>query len=160
MEGCLDGTIGVWAQPYAPAMEWRRDDGHFVSDDRQLVDLERVHRWLSDESYWAAGRPFELVARSIENSVTLGCYNSAGLQVGICRWVTDSATFGWLCDVFVDAGHRGSGLGVFLVESALAHPAVEGLRLLLLATRDAHDLYGKFGFVNPTATFMERRPGP
>jgi GNAT superfamily N-acetyltransferase len=141
-------------------MDWRRDDGYFVSDDPQLVDLEKVHGWLSDESYWAAGRSFELVARSVENSVTLGCYTPAGLQVGICRWVTDSATFGWLCDVFVDTGHRGSGLGVFLVESAMAHPAVEGLRLLLLATRDAHGLYGRFGFVDPTASFMEKRPAP
>ncbi len=138
-------------------MEWRRNDGHFVSDDPHLVDLERVHRRLSEESYWAAGRPFEVVARSVESSVTLGCYTQAGTQVGVCRWVTDSATFGWLCDVFVDSDHRGSGLGVFLVESAMNHPAVEGLRLLLLGTRDAHGLYSRFGFVNPTATFMEKR---
>jgi GNAT superfamily N-acetyltransferase len=141
-------------------MEWRRDDGHFVSDDRQLVDLGRVHRWLSHESYWAAGRPFEVVARSVDNSVTIGCYTPERVQVGVCRWVTDSATFGWLCDVFVDSAYRGSGLGVFLVESAMAHPSVEGLRLLLLGTRDAHGLYSRFGFVNPKATFMEIRRSP
>jgi len=117
-------------------------NGFFVSDDQDLLDVERVHAWLSSESYWAAGRPLEVVRRSIEGSITLGCYSSESTQVGICRWVTDGATFGWLCDVFVDSGNRGRGLGVFLVESALAHPAVKGLRLLLLGTRDAQGLYG------------------
>jgi GNAT superfamily N-acetyltransferase len=140
-------------------MEWRRPDGYWVSDDPGLVDLDKVHRWLSAESYWAEGRPFEVVRRSVECSLTLGCYEPDGVQVGVCRWVTDGATFGWLCDVFVDTAHRGSGLGSFLVGSAVEHPQVRDLRLLLLATRDAHALYERFGFVSPTVSFMERRPG-
>jgi GNAT superfamily N-acetyltransferase len=63
----------------------------------------------------------------------------------VCRWITDTATFAWLCDVFVDAGYRGEGVGVFLVGAAMEHPAVAGLRLLL-GTRDAHPLYHRFGF--------------
>jgi GNAT superfamily N-acetyltransferase len=137
--------------------EWHRADGYFVSDDRDLVDVDRVHAWLSDGSYWAAGRPIEVVRRSIDGSITLGCYASDGEQVGVCRWVTDSATFGWLCDVFVDTGQRGNGLGIFLVQSAMAHPAVRGLRLLLLGTRDAHGLYSRFGFVTSEANWMELR---
>ena len=138
-------------------MLWQGADGFFVSDDPDLVDTERVHAWLSNESYWAAGRPLEVVRRSIEGSITLGCYSSDASQVGVCRWVTDRATFGWLCDVFVDAGHRGRGLGVFLVESAMSHPALEGLRLLLLGTRDAQGLYSRFGFVTATGNWMEKR---
>ena len=138
-------------------MQWRRDDGHFVSDDRDLVDVERIHEWLSSESYWANGRSLEVVRRSIEGSIVLGCYAPDGMQVALCRWVTDSATFGWLCDVFVDADQRGQGLGVFLVESAMKHPAVQGLRLLLLGTRDAQGLYSRFGFVTATGNWMEKR---
>jgi predicted GNAT family N-acyltransferase len=138
-------------------MQWDRGDGYFVSDDGNLVDVDRVHDWLSNESYWASGRPIEVVRRSIEQSITLGCYEPGGNQIGVCRWVTDCATFGWLCDVFVDNGQRGRGLGVFLVQSALAHPAVQGLRLLLLGTRDAQDLYSRFGFVTSTGNWMEKR---
>jgi GNAT superfamily N-acetyltransferase len=139
-------------------MEWRRDDGYWVSDDRDHLDLDRVHRWLSEESYWAEGRSLDLVERSIECSITLGCYAPDASQVGICRWVTDSATFAWLCDVFVDADHRGVGLGVFLVRCAMEHPDVQGIRLLLLGTRDAHGLYQRFGF-GPASekNLMERR---
>jgi GNAT superfamily N-acetyltransferase len=141
-------------------MELRRDDGYLVTDDRQTLDVVRIHRWLSDESYWAAGRTIDLVRRSIEGSVVLGCYSPEGAQVGFCRWVTDRATFAWLCDVFVDTGHRGKGIGVFLVGAAVAHPDVVDLRLQLLATRDAQGLYHQFGFVEPTTNFMERRPAP
>jgi GNAT superfamily N-acetyltransferase len=140
-------------------MEWRREDGYWVSDEPSLVDLERVHHWLSVESYWATGRPLEVVRRSFEGSVLLGCYGPDATQVGFSRLVTDRATFGWLCDVFVDARHRGKGLGLFLVESAVEHPAVKGLRLVL-ATRDAQGLYAKYGFAEPTTRFMEKRPQP
>jgi GNAT superfamily N-acetyltransferase len=140
-------------------VRWDGPDGYFVSDDRSLVDLERVHRWLADESYWAAGRPIELVRRSIEESITLGLYTATGEQAGVCRWVTDHVSFAWLCDVFVDRSHRGRGLGMFMVGVATAHEAIGGVGLQLLATRDAHGLYRKFDFseVAPSR-FLERRP--
>jgi predicted N-acetyltransferase YhbS len=75
----------------------------------------------------------------------IGLYAPDGGQVGFCRYVTDQATFAWLCDVFVDEAHRGS-LGRFMVQFAVDHPAVAGLRLQLLATRDAHTLYERFGY--------------
>lgn len=140
-------------------MESRRDDGYWVSDDQDHLDLDRIHRWLSEESYWAEGRPLDLVKRSIQSSIALGCFSPGGTQVGVCRWVTDSATFAWLCDVFVDADHRGDGLGVFLVGCAMDHPAVQGIRLLLLGTRDAHGLYQQFGFGPASENLMERRSG-
>lgn len=147
---------------YDPAMEWVRADGYLITDDPSRADLDTVHRWLSEESHWAQGRSQELVARSIEHSVTLSCFDPEGAQVGLARWVTDHATFGWLCDVFVDTTQRGRGLGVFLVESAMDHPAVAGLRLLLLATRDAQELYQRVGFrpLPQPERWMELRTPP
>jgi GNAT superfamily N-acetyltransferase len=125
--------------------QWTRPDGHWVSDDRALIDLDVVHHWLSTQSYWAKNRPREVTARAVAGSLNLGLFTGDGSQVGFCRWVTDGATFAWLCDVFVDQGHRGDGLGVFLVTVAIEHPTVSGLRLLL-GTGDAHELYRRFGF--------------
>jgi GNAT superfamily N-acetyltransferase len=139
-------------------MRWNGPGGYWASDDRSLVDVAQVHRWLSTESYWAAGRPSEVVARSVAESLTLGLYGPGDDQVGVCRLVTDYATFAWLCDVFIDTAVRGAGLGTFLVETATAHPAVRGLRLVL-GTRDAHELYRRFGFESLAAPdrWMERR---
>ncbi len=81
----------------------------------------------------------------LPDSISLGLYNGDDVQIGFCRWVTDGATFAWLCDVFVDDSARGHGLGVFLIEVATTHPTVIGLRMLL-GTGDAHGLYAKFGF--------------
>jgi GNAT superfamily N-acetyltransferase len=127
-------------------MEWRRDGGYVISDDASRVDIDLVHRWLAEEAYWAKGRPHDVVVRSLAASLNLGVYSPGGSQVAFCRWVTDGATFAWLCDVFVDRGHRGSGIGTWLVEVAVAHPAVAGVKRKLLATQDAHDLYAKVGF--------------
>jgi GNAT superfamily N-acetyltransferase len=140
-------------------VRWPGPDGYWVSDDLSLVDLARVHRWLGTESYWAGGRSFEVVARSLSESLTLGLYGSDDGQVGLCRWVTDRATFAWLCDVYVDKIVRGRGLGTFLVDTATAHPDVKDLRQVL-GTRDAHELYRRFGFgslVSPDR-WMERPP--
>lgn len=143
-------------------MEWTRPDGYQVTDDRERIDIVRVHHWLSEESYWAAGRSMEVVAKSVRNSITFGCFDPDKVQVGIARWVTDGATFGWLCDVFVDKDYRGQGLGEFLVQSAMRHPGVKDLDLLLLATKSAHDLYRRFGFstIPEAQRWMELRPSP
>jgi GNAT superfamily N-acetyltransferase len=125
--------------------EWRGPSGHWASDDTALIDVEYVHQWLSTQSYWARDRPRDVTERAIAGSLTLGLFNEIGTQVGFCRWVTDGATFAWLCDVFIDPSERGNGLGVFLVQVATRHPSVRGIRLLL-GTGDAHGLYAKFGF--------------
>ena len=140
-------------------MQWTGPDGYWVSDDRDLVDVARVHLWLSTLSYWAEGRPYDVVARSIAESLALGLYRPDDTQVGFCRWVTDYSTFAWLGDVFVDPEVRGAGLGKFLVQTATDHPAVRDVRLQLLGTRDAHGLYRQYGFVNvpEPQRWMERR---
>jgi len=125
-------------------MEWQRDD-YVVSDDRRRLDLAVIHGFLAGESYWAAGVPEAVVARAMEHSLCFGMYQE-GRQTGFARVVTDRATFGYLCDVFVGTAHRGRGLGKWMVECVLSHPDLQGLRRLALMTRDAHGLYGEFGF--------------
>lgn len=140
-------------------MEWGRDDGYVVTDDPARIDLERVHHWLSVESYWATGRSIETVAKSLRTSITLSCLSPDAVHVGIARWVTDGATFGWLSDVFIDTPYRGKGLGLFLLQCAVNHPDVKGIDRLLLATSDAHELYRQVGFVelSEPGRWMERR---
>src|SRR5215471_12203367 len=92
-----------------------------------------------------AGRPREVMARSIEHSLALGLYTSAGAQAGFARMVTDRATFAWLCEVFVAAGHRGNGVGTFLVRTVVEHPDVAGVRQLLMPS-PGRSLYRRHGF--------------
>ena len=133
------------------AIEWQRE-GFEVSDDRARLDLAAVHRFISRESYWATGISESLLARAIANSLCFGLYRG-GAQVGFARMVTDRATFGYLCDVYVEREQRGLGLGKWLVACVLEHPDLQGLRRIALMTRDAHDLYRPFGFRSmPEAT--------
>jgi GNAT superfamily N-acetyltransferase len=141
----------------AAAVRWEGPDGYWVSDEHSLIDVDLVHGWMSRESYWARGRPHEVMARSIEHSLVLGLYTAGGEQAGFARLVTDRATFGWLCDVFVAAEHRGNGVGSFLVQTAVSHPDVAGIRQLLAAT-PGRSLYRRHGFsdlVSPER-WMER----
>ena len=140
------------------AFELQRD-GYLISTDPARLDLDVVHGELS-RSYWAAGRPREVVARSLQHSLCFGLYHGEA-QVGLARVVTDYATFAWLCDVFIQEPHRGRGLGVWLIETVVAHPELQGLRRFLLATRDAHELYRKHGFAPLSAPerWMAREAG-
>jgi GNAT superfamily N-acetyltransferase len=143
-------------------MEIVRSDGFVVSDDRERFNVTRVHRWLSEESYWAAGSSLDVVTKSIYGSISLGCFTFDGEQVGITRVVTDGAVFALISDVFVDANYRGRGLGKFLVQSAVERPEVKDVRRMLLATSDAHELYRRFGFSKLASPdrWMEKRPTP
>lgn len=137
-------------------MEWQRGE-YVVSTDPVRIDIESVHRFLSDEAYWSPGVPLDVVRRAIAGSIVFGLYRGSE-QVGLARVVTDRATFAWLCDVYVLKEHRGHGLGKWLMEFVMAHPDLQGLRRWLLATRDAHGLYAQFGYepVDPER-FMEIR---
>jgi GNAT superfamily N-acetyltransferase len=124
-----------------------RDDGFELSDDRARVDPELVHRWISTDSYWAAGRSAELMRAATDGSVPYGVYRvSDGAQVAFARVVTDGAVFAYLCDVYVDRAHRGIGLGTWLVRCLRDDLAARGLRRLLLVTADAHGVYAPLGF--------------
>lgn len=127
-----------------------------VSTDRGRLDVDLIHRFLSEESYWARGVSRGVVERSLENSLCFGVY-ADGAQVAFARAVTDRSTFAWLADVFVVAEHRGRGVGELLMRSALSHPELQTLRRWLLATADAQGLYRRFGFEDsPEARFMMR----
>ena len=130
--------------PADTVQEYRR--GEFViSTDRSRIDLDVVHSFLTN-CYWAKGIPREVVARSIENSLCFGIYDGTGAQVGFARVISDFATIAYLGDVFVLESHRGHGLGKWLMQCIMEHPAVQGLRRWILLTRDAHGLYSQYGF--------------
>ena len=118
---------------------------HHISTDRARLDLDAIHSYLSERSYWARGRTYEQITRAIDNSLPFGLYHGTE-QVGFARIVSDWATFAWLADVYVLPEHRGIGLGKALVEAVVEHPDVHGLPRLMLATADAHGLYERYGF--------------
>ena len=135
-------------------------DRFVISTDPARLDVNVIHAYLAECSYWAKGIPREIVERSLRHSLCFGVFDGAQ-QVGLARVITDRATYAYLCDVFILESHRGSGLGKWLVSCVLAHPELQGLRRFTLATADAHELYRPFGFLEPNdpEKFMEiRRP--
>ena len=138
---------------------WERGD-YLISTDRSRLDVELIHDFLSRTSYWASGRTLDVVQRSIENSLAFGIYME-NHQVGFARVVTDYATFAWVADVFVLPEHRGRGLSKWLMEVMLSHARLQGFRRWVLATKDAHELYARFGFIplHRPERWMER-PDP
>lgn len=122
-------------------------DGYELSTDPARLDAALVHRWLSQDAYWALGRPRAKQDAAIAGSLNFGVYDSAsGAQSAYARIVTDLSTFAWLCDVYVDPAARGKGLGTALVAAVRDHLAPYGLRRIMLATADAHGVYAQVGF--------------
>jgi len=116
-----------------------------ITTDRARIDVDRVHQFLSSSAYWALGRSREIVERSIEHSL---CFSVIveGEQAGFARVVSDRAVFGYLMDVFILPPWRGRGLSKQLMRAIVEHPDLQGLKLFLLRTSDAHGLYAQFGF--------------
>ena len=140
-------------------MERVTEDGFTISTDKSRLDLEAIHAFLSGRSYWARGRPLEVVRASIEHSLCFGVYDGPR-QVGFARVVTDYATFAWLCDLFILEAYRGRGLGKRLVGCRVAPPDLQRPRIML-ATRDAHELYrtsGGFDGLRDQGKWMVRPP--
>lgn len=127
-------------------------EGFAITTETSFFNVEFIHAFLS-KSYWAENIPLETVQRSIDNSLCFGVFH-LGRQIGFARVITDNATFGYLADVFIDEAYRGQGLSKWLMEEIMAHPDLQGLRRMMLATRDANGLYAKFGFSE--LTFPER----
>ncbi len=143
----------------------RQHGQYLLSTDPARVDIVAVHRFLSESSYWARGRPFDVQATAVANSLlVVGAYQDASAdgdaQVGFARMVTDVATFAWLADVYVLEEHRGDGLGTAMVRLIVEHPAVDGVRLQFLGTADAHGLYQRVGYTSladPERWMVRRR---
>jgi predicted N-acetyltransferase YhbS len=122
------------------------EGGYEVDDDRGRVDVDAVHRFLSEEAYWVPGRSIETIERLIRESTrVIGAYAPSGAQAGFARVVSDRSSFAWLGDVFVLLEHRGRGLGIEIVREAVEHPPERDCAWYL-NTRDAHALYARFGF--------------
>jgi len=140
---------------------WTRAEGYEVSTDPARLDIDRIHRFLSS-SYWSPGIPLEVVERAVAHSLPFGLYGPCGEQIGFARTITDRTTYAYLADVYIEAEHRGHGLGKFLLSCVMAQPELQGLRRWALATLDAHGLYERHGFAPPAAPqihlFIERSP--
>jgi GNAT superfamily N-acetyltransferase len=122
-----------------------KKDNYLISTDITKLNLELIHDFLCNTSYWSAGIPFETLKRSIENSTCFGVYDN-GKQAGFARVISDLATIGYLGDVFILPEYRGRGLSKWLMECIMKHPELQGFRRWILITRDAHNLYKKFGY--------------
>jgi GNAT superfamily N-acetyltransferase len=120
-----------------------------IDASRDRLDMAAIHEFLTG-SYWSPGIPRATVERAIEGSLNFGLYRDMqgrSVQIGFARVVTDGATFAYVADVFVLPDFRGVGLAAWLITTALTHPALQGLRRVLLATKDAHAVYARCGFV-------------
>jgi GNAT superfamily N-acetyltransferase len=127
-----------------------------ISTDTHRLNVDVIHTFLAEDSYWSPGIPRSIVERAIENSLCFGVYHRAA-QVGFARVVTDKSTFALLADVFILEAHRGKGLSKWLMRCVVGHEDLQGLRRFLLLTSDAHGLYRQFGLKglgNPSR-FME-----
>lgn len=120
------------------------------------MDVSMVQKFLA-KSYWSKGISKSQVSRSMENSLCFGIF-LADRQVGFARVITDKVTYAYIADVFIVAEFRNRGLATKLIDAIVNHPDLQGLRRWMLATRDAHNLYKKFGFkqLNDPGRFMER----
>lgn len=118
----------------------------YISMDKSKLDIPYIHKYLSEESYWAKGRSFELVEKSIENSICVGVFNANNNQIGFARIVTDYVVFAWLMDVFIDDLYRGKGIGKMLLDFIFEHSDLQKVNGIGLRTNDAHGLYETYGF--------------
>jgi GNAT superfamily N-acetyltransferase len=133
-------------------------DGYELDDDLDRIDREAVHAYLSGESYWAAGRPREVMDELVATAArVVGLYAADGRQVGFARVVSDGHTVSYLADVYVLEEARGRGFGLELVRYAVDEAPVASTKLIL-HTRDMHRLYAKLGFEAPDERMMERWP--
>jgi GNAT superfamily N-acetyltransferase len=134
----------------------------FISTDKNLLDVNCIYNYLTKESYWAKNISATVVEKSIACSVCFGVYRKeqTAIQVGFARVITDHATFGYLADVFILKAYRGIGLSKLLMQTIMENPGLQGFRRWLLATKDAHGLYEKFGFtlLENTGRLMGYKP--
>ena len=138
-------------------MKRRLSGGLELDDDRARIDRDEVHRYLSEESYWAAGRPRETQDRLIDQAARVVGLYDGDRQIGFCRAVTDGVSFVYLADVYVLDAYRGRGLGEAMVREMVERGDLSHLKWLL-HTSDMHPLYRKLGFDVPNAKVMERLP--
>jgi GNAT superfamily N-acetyltransferase len=115
-----------------------------ISTNKSLLDPSVIHGFLTN-SYWAKGIPYENVEIRLKNALCFGVYDGEN-QIGFARVISDYESFAYLADVFILETHRGQGLAKRLMQTVFAHPDLQNLRRIMLATADAHGLYRQYGF--------------
>jgi len=115
-----------------------------ISTDKERLQIDVIHRYLTEEAYWTTGRTRTMTEKTIEHSLCFGVYHK-DQQIGFARVVTDYTIFAYLCDVFILTDYQGQGLGKWLTEVILNVLDEEGVCWTMLATRDAHELYEEYG---------------
>ncbi|CAI7973442.1 N-acetyltransferase [Frankia sp. Hr75.2] len=142
----MKNVITSLDRPANPPWQPLQAKGWKLSDSPELLDRHQVWRWLSLEAAWSRGRSQEAVNTSLDHSLTVGVYDPAGRQRGVARCVTDRVAVGFIDDVYVDADHRGKGVGRWLVCGLLQHRLLRGISQFTLVTEDAHAHYAASGF--------------
>lgn len=143
---------------------WEKD-GFTLSTEKQYLDINVIHHFLSVDSYWAKGISMEKVKKSIEkSSICFGLYEGnpakgEANQIGFVRAVTDFVRFAWIMDVFVLPEYRGRGLSKWMMETMIKQSELKDVRKMMLCTYDAHGLYEQYGFqaIDDPEIFMERK---
>lgn len=149
------GALGARAYHPGAVASFTRPDGIEIDDDVSRVDVAAVHRFLAEESYWAAGRDRATVERLVREATrVVGAYD-AGRQVGFARCFSDRVSLAWLADVYVEATHQGRGIGEAIVRHLIESSDFAGIRWML-GTADAHTFYTRLGFGPPSARILER----
>lgn len=120
-------------------------NGYLITTDKTKMLPEAIHKWLSTEAYWCKHIPFNIVKTAFDNSYCIGVLKE-DKQIAYARLITDYATFAYLADVYVEEPHRGQGLSKQMMQVLMELDWVKGLRKMMLATLDAHELYKQFGF--------------
>jgi GNAT superfamily N-acetyltransferase len=137
----------------------RRDDGLLLTDDRDAIDLDRVHHWISTDTWWATGRTRTQMRSIVEASRPYSVHSPGLGQIAFTRVVTDGLSFAYIADVYVDRPARGRGVGTWMIQQVCAHLDQESIRTIVLATTDAHEVYAKAGFEDvPPHRWMWRTP--
>ena len=143
---------------------WEKD-GFTIYTDKQYLDTDVIHHFLSVDSYWAKGITMEKVKKSIEkSSICFGMYEGdpakgEAKQIGFVRAVTDFVRFAWIMDVFVLPEYRGRGLSKWMMEMMVEQSELKDVRKMMLCTYDAHGLYELYGFqtIDDPEIFMQRK---
>jgi hypothetical protein len=74
------------------------DGAYELDDDPGRVDVDAVHDYLSNESYWAKGRPRETVERLVREATRVVGLYVDGRQVGFARAFSDGVALAYLAD--------------------------------------------------------------
>ncbi|MDP4116298.1 MAG: GNAT family N-acetyltransferase [Bacteroidota bacterium] len=132
-------------------------DDFIITTDKSKLDTSVIHDFLSNHSYWSRNIPLEKVKTAFDNSLNFGLFHNSR-QIGYARVISDFSQIAYLADVFIVEEYRGRGLSKWLMQTIMSHPNLQGLRKWVLVTKDAHELYKKFGWqpISSPEKWMEK----